>query len=159
MDSTSLVYAGLIVSVIVVISLIFFNIRARKRHLASDSRQEQAFKNWLKHNGYDPDHFHFYRGTGIAINNGDERLALFNNDAPAFHRKDDLGDISTHEEITGRMVAAAPGVVRQVNTTLYVLDVSLKSVMGASGKIMFLDSVQRNAWEARLQDFIKTNAD
>lgn len=150
MDSTSLVYAGLIVSVIAVISLVFFNIRAKKQHLASDSRQEQAFKNWLKNNEYVPDHFHFFRGTGIAFSNGDGRLALFNNDASAFHRKDDLSGIRTHEEVIGRMVAAAPGVVRQVNTTLYVLDISLKNVGEPAGKVIFPDSGQRNAWKARL---------
>lgn len=158
MNSTSLVYAVLIVVFIVVISLIFFNIRARKQHLASDSRQEQAFKNWLKNNGYVPNHFHFFRGTGIAFSNGDGRLALFNNDASAFHRKDNLGGITTHEEVTGRMVAAAPGVVRQVNTTLYVLDISPKNVGEPSSKVMFPDSVQRNAWEARLQGSMKANA-
>lgn len=159
MDSTSLVHTGLIVVFIIVIFLIFFNIRARKRHLASDSRQEKAFKNWLRNNEYAPDHFHFFRGTGIAFSNGDEMLALFNNDTSAFHRMDDLNGIRTHEEVTGRMVAAAPGVVRQVNTTLYVLDLSLKNAGEPAGKIIFPESVQRTAWEARLQSSMKANAD
>lgn len=154
MDSTTLVNVGLIAIFIVVIVLIYYNVRASKRYLPGDRQQEQAFKAWLKEHGYAADNFHFYRGTGAAYSNRDDRLALFRNNSPAFHRKDELSSIRSHEEVTGRMVAAAPGVVREVSTTLYALDIALQNDGRPASKIMFSSSKERNAWETRLRNCI-----
>jgi hypothetical protein len=153
MSSTAdiLVNAVVIAILIFVIYLMYIVLGAKK----NNSTKLLAGK-WMKREGFKPDQSHFYRGTGIAIKSGENRLLLVINDKPDFFRKEDIASLRTYDTTvtSGRPLGLAPGVVGQINITNYNIDISLKNGEPSVCMVSFEKNDLMKAWEKRIQEII-----
>jgi len=151
MNINTLANLVVIACLMVVIFLIFKNMQAKRKILAGDTRTESAAKKWMKENGFVPDHAHFFRGTGIAMRTGDDKLVLVIEGMPGFHQAGEVISVHTQETVVTRMVGAAPGIVKPVGTTVYNMDMAFKNG-SPTCTVSFINEEQRKAWVARLRN-------
>jgi hypothetical protein len=113
---------------IVTALLAFYTLMTKRAERMAALDTPANVESWMHTQAYAPDHFHFFHATAIGFKNGDDRILLYRNRKPAFHRLSDIAAIATHESIErSRPLGAAPGVVELKSVRRFNLDITLKN--------------------------------
>lgn len=101
--------------------------------------------------GFSPDDLSFFYGTGIALRQGDDRIAVFLAGAGAFHPISQITSVKAYRAVENvRPLGAAPGVVEQRDILRFHIDIELRQ-SGTPLKIMLENPSLMQEWEHRLK--------
>jgi len=147
--------------VIVVIGIGAF--AAYRTHTASQQRKTEALtspkrmEDWMATQGFAPDHFSFFHGTGIALKDGDKRVVLYKDGTASFYPIADIISINVYESFDrGVPRGAAPGVVEINVVQRFNLDISIKNSTKPCS-VLLSSKAQSQLWEQRLSPLIGVN--
>ena len=114
----------------------------------------KKLEDWMEVQGFTPDHFSFFHGTGIALNDTDGRIVLYSIGLPKFHSIADIVTIQSYESLDrGVPRGAAPGVVELNVAQRFIIDITLKSTTTPC-KLFFASKALSWLWESRLNALI-----
>jgi len=103
---------------------------------------------------FSPDHFSFFRGTGIALKDGDKRIVLYSAGAAQFYPIAEIAGIKVYEVMErGIPLGAAPGVVELNEALRFNIDIAIKTAPKPC-KVLFASKDLSRQWEARLNALI-----
>jgi hypothetical protein len=114
----------------------------------------KKMEDWMAVQGFSPDHFSFFHGTGIALNDADSRVVLYSIGTPKFHSIADILTIRSYESFDrGVPRGAAPGVVELNVAQRFIIDISPKNTTNPC-KVFFASKELSGLWENRLNALI-----
>ena len=149
--SNTLINLLVIVLVIGTIALAVFTYLTNKKRKAGSQLSDQTFRNCLQAQNFSPDHLAWFGGTGIAMKDGDARVAVHNKGKAQFYPLSNIATISTQQTTASpRPLGAAPGVVEIKTFQIFHLDLSFKNG-GDPVKILLEDEARMQEWETRLK--------
>jgi len=148
-------------SLVVIVMIAIGAFAAYRIHTASQKRKTEALtspkrmEDWIADQGFAPDHFSFFHGTGIALKDGDDRIVLYRDGAASFYPIADLISINAYESIDrGVPRGAAPGVVELNVVQRYNIDITIRGVIKPCA-LLLPNKDQSKLWEGRLNALIK----
>jgi hypothetical protein len=144
---------NLLVIILVVGSaaLFIFAYVKNKRRQSTSPLNEKTFRESLDQQPFSPDRLCFFGGTGMALKNGDDRIALQSRGKLALYPLADILDIKTFQTTaTARPLGAAPGVVEVREFALFNLELRLKDV-AEPVRIRLQDEPTMLQWEHDLK--------
>ncbi len=149
--SNTLINLLVIVIVVSTIALALYTYIANKKRQSGSQSNEKQFRAWLLAQSFEPEHFSFYAGTGIAMKAGDQRVAVQTREGAQFYSLSDVTALQAHQTTaTARPLGAAPGVVEIRQFQRFNLDMSLKNV-AAPIRILLENEDRMLQWEQRLK--------
>ena len=149
--SNTLINLLVIVLVIGTIALALFTYLTNKKRKAASQANDQTFRNWLQAQNFSPDYLSWFGGTGIAMQDGDPRLAVHSKGKAQFYPLSNIATISTQQTTASpRPLGAAPGVVEIKTFQIFHLDFSLKNG-GDPVKVLLEDEASMQQWQTRLK--------
>ena len=149
-------------SLVVIVLIAIGSFVAYRTHVRSEMRKNEAltspkkFEEWMAVQGFAPDHFSFFHGTGIALKDGDARIVLYRDGIANFYSLANITSINTYESIDrGVPRGAAPGVVELNVVQRYNLDITFAGATNAYA-ILLISKDQSSQWASRLHTLINT---
>ncbi len=146
-----------IASLLVIVAIAIGGYAIYRLYSSVQKRKNEAlyspkkFKEWMATQGFSPDDWSFFHGTGIALKPGDERIAVYRNGSGAFYLLAQIASIKTYRAVENvRPLGAAPGVVKQRDILRFNIDIELKQA-GSPIKILLESQSLMQAWEQRLK--------
>ncbi len=127
---------------------LYSSAQKRKNEALSSPKKFEA---WMTAQGFSPDDFSFFHGTGIAIKQGDDRMAVYLSGAGAFHPIAQIASVKAYRAVENvRPLGAAPGVVEHRDILRFHIDIELRQ-SGTPLKIMLENPSLMQEWEQRLK--------
>ena len=150
--------ASLIVIVLIAIGAFI----AYRTHAAAQIRKAEALispkkmEDWMTAQGFVPDHFSFFHGTGIALKNGDNRIVLYGDGIARFYALTDIVTYNAYESLDrGVPLGAAPGVVELNVARRFNIDITLKNA-AKPRKVLLTGQDQSDLWVSRLNTLLNS---
>lgn len=153
--SNTLINLLVIVIVLGTVALAIFTYLTNKKRKSGSLSNENTFKNWMAAQNFVPEHLSLFGGTGIAIKDGEDRVALQSRSILQFYPFSDITAIRAHQTTaSARPLGAAPGVVEVKQFQLFNIDISIKNVADPV-KILVENADLMQQWEQRLKTAAK----
>lgn len=147
-------------SLVVIVLIAIGSFIAYRTHVRSEIRKNEVLtspkkmEDWMAAQGFAPDPFSFFHGTGIALKDGDGRVVLYRDGMASFYPIANIKSVNTHESIDrGVPRGAAPGVVELNVVQRYNLDITIKGVAKPC-TILLVSKDQSKQWESRLNTLV-----